>query len=472
MQKNPEVPSGNSLNMTRLCIVLCTLILFACNPAKQPPRILNSSLLPSAVFSVQPGKDTTLNTPKGARITIRAGTFAKAVQLEIKEAYSMADMLLAGLATESDGMPLQSDGMIYINTVDKETVDVQLPIRISMPGSGTRDMKLYTGVERNDGSINWASPVDISIINRDTPHIGRRMFWKLCATCHGINGATSGPDLAGSMKRAPDSATFYEFVRNNPKVLAKRDPYYTALYNQYNKLPMNLFPELRDVDIDQIMQYVEWAKKNAPNDTMVITRSDTSQPVNNFVDMYRDTAAIPETEDTIYDRSSEKMSIEEYEALLRSGSVTTSYTDEYEFTITTLGWFNIDEGMQGLPGTVLCDLKVKVIPDTPQQAILTVYLFIPSRKNMSIGAGPLEDGLYHFDKLQGKIPLFLNEKAFVLVWGNDGKQMYYGITAFTIQQLQTVGVKLLKTTQANFLKQVKALKFEGMQYELQQVTDR
>jgi hypothetical protein len=57
-------------------------------------------------------------------------------------------------------------------------------------------------------------------------------------------------------ERVPDKKKLYAWIRNNQAVLKTGDPYFTAVYNQFNKTPMNLFPELENADIENILAYI------------------------------------------------------------------------------------------------------------------------------------------------------------------------------------------------------------------------
>jgi mono/diheme cytochrome c family protein len=85
---------------------------------------------------------------------------------------------------------------------------------------------------------------------------GRAIFNSKCASCHAVHRPLTGPALFGIEERVPDKKRLYAWIRNNQAVLKTGDPYFVALYNQYNKSPMNLFPELEDADIENILAYV------------------------------------------------------------------------------------------------------------------------------------------------------------------------------------------------------------------------
>ena len=86
---------------------------------------------------------------------------------------------------------------------------------------------------------------------------GKTLFNNKCATCHGVHKPITGPALFGVEERVPDKAKLHAWIRNNKAVLATGDPYFMGLFNQYNKLAMNQFPELTDGDIESILAYVK-----------------------------------------------------------------------------------------------------------------------------------------------------------------------------------------------------------------------
>jgi hypothetical protein len=86
---------------------------------------------------------------------------------------------------------------------------------------------------------------------------GKALFQTNCASCHNPIKVITGPALKGVTERVPDKKLLYDWIHNNTKVLAAGNPYFTALYNQYNKTAMNTFPGLSTQEIDAILKYVE-----------------------------------------------------------------------------------------------------------------------------------------------------------------------------------------------------------------------
>ena len=86
---------------------------------------------------------------------------------------------------------------------------------------------------------------------------GKTAFANNCASCHNPLKDGTGPALHGVTERVPDRAKLHAWIKNNQAVLASGDPYFTKLFNERNKTPMNIFTSLSDAEIDNILAYVE-----------------------------------------------------------------------------------------------------------------------------------------------------------------------------------------------------------------------
>jgi mono/diheme cytochrome c family protein len=85
---------------------------------------------------------------------------------------------------------------------------------------------------------------------------GKALFNAKCASCHAIDKQLVGPALKGVEDRWDDRKMLYEWVRNSAAVIKKGYPRAVAVYNEYNKVQMTAFPELKDQDIDAILGYI------------------------------------------------------------------------------------------------------------------------------------------------------------------------------------------------------------------------
>ncbi|MCW3125237.1 MAG: cytochrome [Bacteroidetes bacterium] len=128
----------------------------------------------------------------------------------------------------------------------------------------------YSGLNQSfhKSSDNGPSP--------STPHVataeekswlkGKQLFKSNCAACHNPKIAQTGPALMGVTKRWEDAGNYkdktgnqwlHAWIRNWNVVVSAGYPYAISIKQQYNKSPMNTFPNLKDEDIDAILTYVE-----------------------------------------------------------------------------------------------------------------------------------------------------------------------------------------------------------------------
>lgn len=124
--------------------------------------------LPTQLFTIDPSKDTVIETMDGLVFAIPAGAFLDAknpVKLEIREALSPLDIIKGGLSTTSDGKPLETGGMFYLNARNGETslkINPEKPVYANVPTNEIRPgMMLFDGERMADGSINWKNPKQI-----------------------------------------------------------------------------------------------------------------------------------------------------------------------------------------------------------------------------------------------------------------------------------------------------------------------
>jgi mono/diheme cytochrome c family protein len=85
---------------------------------------------------------------------------------------------------------------------------------------------------------------------------GKALFNAKCASCHAIDKQLVGPALKGVEDRWDDRKMIYEWIRNSAALIKKGYPRAVAVYNEYNKVQMAAFPELKDQDIDAILDYI------------------------------------------------------------------------------------------------------------------------------------------------------------------------------------------------------------------------
>lgn len=86
--------------------------------------------------------------------------------------------------------------------------------------------------------------------------MGKELFTKYCKSCHAVTTRLTGPPLKGIEERR-ERAWIYEFVRNSTDVIKSGDEYAVKLFKEYNETLMTSYPDLKDQEIDLILDYVK-----------------------------------------------------------------------------------------------------------------------------------------------------------------------------------------------------------------------
>ena len=190
----------------------------------------------------------------------------------------MKDILLAGLTTESNGQPLTSGGMIYIDTRKRKNIIPNITIDVAIPTTFVNtEMQLYKGEEKEDGSINWTTSDTLpSSFQTALLQEGRQLFQQNCRTCHAINKNLTGPAIRGFIYKGPwkERQNLYAWV-HNPATFLQKDPYVQALRRQFGSV-MPAFPQLTNQQIDAIVAYIQ-NEENNPSADLFIADFDNNQ---------------------------------------------------------------------------------------------------------------------------------------------------------------------------------------------------
>ncbi len=472
--------------------LLCILLISCQQTDKKINLLLNKAQLPSQLFTIDINKDTTLKTANGAFITIPQGSLTGAssssVQLQIKEAYSMEQIILAGLTTQSNGKPLSSGGMIYINAID-QSVKISKAIAVKLPTTFIdKRMQLFKGDTDANGKINWVKP-DSLPANAQTMALeaGRQLFMNNCASCHAIGKISTGPDLAHILARSPNKKLLYEYTRNNQLIMTHgEDPYYRCLYAHWNKTQMNTFTSLTDKDLDYLYSYIENESKvrNLP-----VPKDDIRPCIDSCIMYWKIKNRL---EDIKYKLSNDKVDMVVKEVINQATSsadnyipdtitpqITTQLIDPikkvqpvynqslyYQFNIQTFGWYNIDHLLDA-QNAVECNLTVTVGGQYKEN--INLYLVIPSEKIFTDGG--LLDGkknTYGFYTSDGKIHLPLNTKAYVFAIGEFEDKIIFAKQEFLIVQNQDFEMSLSPVTKDFFNNSIKDLNLANMSFSVKE----
>lgn len=161
-----------------LFVLAFPAILISCNSkpgqeveikAQPGAAVLSTEKLPSQKFVINPERDTIIKGKSGTVLRIYKNTFINEdgkpvtgnIEIELREAYTPADIVIAGLTTTSDGRLLETEGMIYVNA---SSGGQQLEIAndkfigvIAPAGKVKKGMQIFEGQVDSNG-INWKNP--------------------------------------------------------------------------------------------------------------------------------------------------------------------------------------------------------------------------------------------------------------------------------------------------------------------------
>ncbi|RNL93523.1 cytochrome C [Sinomicrobium pectinilyticum] len=88
------------------------------------------------------------------------------------------------------------------------------------------------------------------------PDRGKQLFNSNCAACHKLDQKMTGPALAGVTEKR-DREWLHKWIKNNVALRKSGDPEAIAIYEEFNGAAMNIFPQLSEQDIDDILAYTE-----------------------------------------------------------------------------------------------------------------------------------------------------------------------------------------------------------------------
>ncbi|MEI9912481.1 MAG: cytochrome c [Bacteroidota bacterium] len=486
--------------------VFAVLVVFAgiisCNTSNNANKLLSTDNLPLQEYTIDITRDTTLVTKNGALLKISKGSLAtdkgNTVALEIKEAYSLQQMIEAGLTTQSDGEPLSSGGMIFINAAAGQNVTITQAIKVAMPSrSLSKGMQLFKGEKDENGNINWKEPRALPENKQlSSIELGQTLFQSKCASCHAIGKDLAGPDLAHIMKRFPPGENVYNERYYEHRIHYKEyeneirktktdtiyyydhydsdDPYYTYkcnLISGYGSTGPVLFTDttIRD-DLRGIYRYIqnESDRTNLPlpahaylydcadscmmyKKTVAELQSKKEAARSRKDKLAKDNGALAEEKkeanpSTIINAPAGPPPPVDYEEKVSPQNYEAEY---YQFTIESFGWYNIDILLKGINGVEESELFVRITGQYSEK--IKIYLIIPSEKVYAEG-GPAErnEEEFAFYLKNGKIMLPQNVKAYIMAVTETEESIAFALKEFNTTLKQEFDISLSLSTKEAF----------------------
>ncbi len=143
------------------------------NYTRKPVFLDSAMLTQSKFFEVNGNKDTVLTGEKGTLISVPANAFVNnqrqmvegVIKIELKEILTLPEMIFNNLPTVSNGKPLSSGGVIYINAQQNgESLSIapHKSLYIEVPTKEkVADMNIYKGSQDEKGKIDWEYQKDL-----------------------------------------------------------------------------------------------------------------------------------------------------------------------------------------------------------------------------------------------------------------------------------------------------------------------
>jgi len=452
--------------------VIGFLLLFSCKtkttvvPDKDvTAKYFNSNRLASQLFEINLGKDTVLISAAGMKINIPAGALqsnSNKVILEVKEAFTIEAMVAAGLTTTtSDGQPLSSNGMFYINVATGQEAKLVKALTINTPSNEFNPKaQLYDGIE-NNGSISWQNPKPVLANGAlDALAVGKNLFTNNCASCHGIEKDLTGPALLHITKRLPRQ-WLYDFTSNWPKLVGAGDCYANKI-KDWAPSAMTVFTGLDSQDMKSLYDYIDQESNRiepgrAYEIPEAMPRCEDYYKALNELQAKRSAVKINNS------RMAEVTQIQPNDSSNRDnfGEPLKVIPDNYDavnyqFTVKAFGWYNIDILLEDDKANAISMLRIRVVYSL--KANFNTFLLIPKRKIFQEGGKLSDEKYYGFNNVDGTIPLPQNEDCLVFAVGEseDGKPVF-GKLDFKATKSQTLTLQMQASTEVEVRKQLSLL---------------
>jgi Cytochrome c len=509
--------SSKTLFMKKIIasLLLLLTLLYACTYSGKNALILNPGEMPAEEYTIDTERDTILVTKNGALLKIPQGAIdagsKKQVTLEIKEAYTIAQMIKNGLTTSSGEEPMSSGGMIYINPKKgqdasiKKAIDVALPTRYKDP-----EMKLFKGEEGPDGQINWVNPDTLPVTAFDKSIAnGKAIFTTQCAPCHTLGKRASGPDLAHYLRQYSGDTLLvrgykihspYGFIRDinsiDTNITSSLYPKLTGLEESLWDNQLNYFcnqrtqfgyiapdfPAFTEADYDAIYQYIQQESDRLQlPDPQLRKLSDCLDSCKAYHERSRE---ILNRKQQLEENRNKQIVDNGPQTIQKSNGSTVKrgiplFNEKevvnpedqtsvyYQFSIETFGWYNVDVLLKEINGNTKAELSVQISGSYREK--LDVFLIVPDKKIYTKG-GLKNDGSgrYVFAYTDGSIYLPMGAAGYILALTENADGIAYALLPFSIQARQELTIELQKSSIESFNKAVNDLNMSDIRINARQ----
>jgi hypothetical protein len=471
VQKNERLTTMNNLDNVNEIFIDSAI-----SPVKPDPKTIynnfyNELKKPAQVFMINNRYDTAIACKEGSRLFIPAGSFqltgggtiTSDVKLSIQEFYSFADIISNKLGTTSNGMPLETGGMLSINAT---AIDQEIRIRpgaslqLKMPArSFTPEMQLFTGQPGWTimDTIKRSLPkvFDMQVVGRDTARV------KFVAQPEETKAKLTFYDGINWMPQGQQQYFYDEKKKNITIINITDNPYAVVQYKNKTKLmgkfklPYNspLGTEEMKSELekkygrwyDKIKVKREWKPLWRKNRSKEIRSSDwfDSQLVGDSVTLSLSLARrlkLITTEDSIAYEAAFLKQLEDARRKKKAYEEFLQKKEQYDFHISNLGWINADRFLD-YPKSRLTTYEMNPGPGFEGSYFQAILIF---EKENAAMFGYMQNGLIRFENLP------VGHRVSVVCTGVKEGKMYCSVQTVEIEKFKTPLLKFEETSPEHF----------------------
>lgn len=369
-------------------------------------------------FELESHTDHTLTCSRGSRIFIPGQAFLDSsgaaytgvVHVEVVEALDFHDFIVNGLRTESDGVPLQTGGMMQIQAFAEDGTPLLLAegssLSVGLPANGMRmdNMSLFT----SDNGQNWQPTGQPTLLTMRSIPNERPEYSRVTVSfpkfVYDIPEPLYPAEPRHPIKPTPPrresynrEAKWYELFSKSAIAMQNERRYQNAVDNYHDK--MEHYGKAVEQYKERVKKYpshlaaykenhAEWVKnrKEAEVNFRKTEWREALEVYNMLNDLQREKYV---AEYAVWDSLRQEANKEYYEKMARLGFPKGSNPNQYIFEETGLGWINCDR-FYNVPQNELEPVSVQV-PDEGHGA--KVLLILPDSKSV-MGMAPRKGGLF------------------------------------------------------------------------------
>lgn len=130
-------------------------------------------------------------------------------------------------------------------------------------------------------AIGMLLMTSVAVNAQGDPKNGEKLFKANCTACHALDKQLVGPALGGIVEKLKteenlDTDWLHKWIKDNKALRASGDKYANAIFEKFNKTEMQVFPNLSDKDIDDILEYTTNPPAPEPEKTAEAVPADAS----------------------------------------------------------------------------------------------------------------------------------------------------------------------------------------------------